>query len=96
MTTDYLETQLEKWQRLLLLFLGSAITLSLSTFGITGDYTFSFDLGGIATGDNTRRAVAARWQGMAKPAAQPAVEHGLWLPGGGLAVLAGNRLQDRR
>lgn len=42
MTTDYLETQLEKWQRLLLLFLGSAITLSLSTLGIAGDYTFSF------------------------------------------------------
>jgi hypothetical protein len=42
MTTDYLEQQLEKWKRVLLLFVGAGLTLAASTFGFTGPYTFSF------------------------------------------------------
>jgi hypothetical protein len=41
MTIEYLEQQLEKWKRVLLLFLGAGLTLAASTFGITGAYTFS-------------------------------------------------------
>ncbi len=42
MTTDYLEQQLEKWKRVLLLFLGVGLTLAASTFGYMEPYTFSF------------------------------------------------------
>lgn len=34
MTTDYLEQQLEKWKRVLLLFVGAGLTLAASMFGI--------------------------------------------------------------
>jgi hypothetical protein len=41
MTSEYLEQQLEKWKRFLLLFLGAGLTLAASTFGTTSEYTFS-------------------------------------------------------
>ncbi len=36
MTTEYLEQQLEKWKRVLLLFLGMGLTLAASTVGLAG------------------------------------------------------------
>lgn len=42
MTTEYLEQQLEKWQRVLLLFLGAGLMMAASTFGIAGEYSFSY------------------------------------------------------
>lgn len=42
MTTEYLEQQLEKWQRVLLLFLGVGLMMAVSTFGIVGEYSFSY------------------------------------------------------
>jgi len=42
MTTEYLEQQLEKWQRVLLLFLGVGLMMAASTFGIVGEYSFSY------------------------------------------------------
>lgn len=41
MTTEYLEQQLEKWKRVLLLFVGAGLTLAASTFGLAGHYHFS-------------------------------------------------------
>jgi hypothetical protein len=42
MTIDYLEKQLEKWQRLLSLFLGAAATLAASMLGIAGEDSVSY------------------------------------------------------
>jgi tellurite resistance protein TehA-like permease len=42
MTTEYLEQQLEKWQRVSLLFLGVGLMMAVSTFGIVGEYSFSY------------------------------------------------------
>ncbi|MFN8595922.1 MAG: hypothetical protein U0559_07040 [Anaerolineae bacterium] len=42
MTNEYLEQQLEKWQRILLVFVGAAAMMCASTFGIVGDYSFSY------------------------------------------------------
>ncbi len=41
MTIEYLEQQLEKWKRILLLFLGAGLALAASTFGYMEPYTFS-------------------------------------------------------
>lgn len=41
MTTEYLEQQLEKWKRILLLFVGAGLTLAISMVGISEPYTFS-------------------------------------------------------
>ncbi len=41
MTTEYLEQQLEKWKRVLLVFVGVSLTLAASTFGLSGSYIFS-------------------------------------------------------
>jgi hypothetical protein len=41
MTTEYLEQQLEKWKRVLLVFVGAGLTLAASTFGLAGYYIFS-------------------------------------------------------
>ena len=41
MTTEYLEQQLEKWKRVLMLFVGVGLTLAASTFGLAGSYIFS-------------------------------------------------------
>ena len=42
MTTDYLEQQLAKWQRILLVFAGAGLMMAASTFGIVDVYTFSY------------------------------------------------------
>ncbi len=42
MTIDYLEKQLEKWQRLLLFFLGAAATLAASMLGTTGEDSVAY------------------------------------------------------
>jgi hypothetical protein len=41
MTTEYLEQQLEKWKRVLLLFVGAGLTLAASTVGFQA-VPFSF------------------------------------------------------
>ncbi len=42
MTTEYLEQQLAKWQRVLLLLAGAGGMMAASTFGIVDVYTFSY------------------------------------------------------
>ena len=42
MTTEYLEQQLAKWQRILLVFAGAGFMMAASTFGIVDVYTFSY------------------------------------------------------